>query len=474
MVNILQICDIYGIVFVINTNGKEKFTTTCGGLLSLLTASIVGCLTFLYGNDFFYKKNGIVRDNELTSYDAQYIEITDDNLPFMARLQYKDGFNLENERYQINFRYQDWSLNADGTSKLECNVNGNSQKNCSETAYMNNTDFVRDNLNTFICADIESIRKQCVEQTKNPNYKVTIGGEAGDRRNSYLFVQVSNFKYNSAGQPTDIVDVARFEEVVDQFVDLRYPSFNFDSTLQNNALKTVLKKERQGILPSAFKYEKKLFKKVTLLDDIGWLTEKLVEPIEALEQDATLPISSGPYFAADGKRRLFFQAVFMANNKQLTYHRRYMKMQDVMALVGGTVKLVVTVNFFLAKLVAVFLRQKALVEEYFETKQHMKEEVPLVNSIVSSSVEVKVKKNNKAESTIGFFEWYLTCARQSAVRKGTLAFYRKASDYISERMDVCSILDIFEKFQRLSEAVLTEEQLNELSSKRKTILPNLN
>ena len=144
---------------------------------------------------------------------------------------------------------------------------------------------------------------------------------------------------------------------------------------------------------------------MTLLDDIGWLTERLVEPIDAIEQDESLPTNFGPYIFDHGKRRLFYQTIFLVNSKTLTYRRRYMKLQDVMALVSGTVKLVVAVNFFFARLVAVFLRQRYLIEEYFEVKQQVKEEVPAVNSIVSSSTEVKVKESSKKISRVGIFEW---------------------------------------------------------------------
>ena len=468
-------CDYFGVVYVINTRGKEKFTTACGGFFSIVTLVIVTGLTLLYGADFFYKKNGIVTENELTSVDPEYVDIGNYEYPFMARLKFGNEFNLPSARFQINFRYWHYIEEIPGQQKFACLVEGNSQKSCAETPYNNNSlDFKKEDLSNFICPDFESIRKQCVEQTKDPNYKVLIGGNAGDKYYAFLSVQVSNFKYNSAGEKIDIVDESHFINYDgDTWLDFRYPHFNFNSTVPNNALKTVIKKERQAILPSSFRFEQKWFKRVSLQDDLGWLAENLTNPIESVDQDESLSTSSGPYIYGNGKLRLFNQILFMVNSKTLTFTRRYMKLQDLMALIGGTIKIIVSVNFFFARLVAIYLRQRALIEDYFELKREMKENVPAINSIVTSSAEVKVKENIKGATSIGFFEWYISCGRPSAVRQGTLLFYRKANEYIGERMDVCSILELFEKFSRLSEAVLTEDQMHEFSSKKKTMIANL-
>ena len=101
----LQMCDLFGVIYVINTRGKEKFLTACGGCLTIVTLVIVTELTLLYGADFFYKKNGIVTENEFTGADPEYVDIGNYEYPFMARLNFGNEYNLASFRYQINFRY---------------------------------------------------------------------------------------------------------------------------------------------------------------------------------------------------------------------------------------------------------------------------------------------------------------------------------------------------------------------------------
>ena len=125
---VLEMCDLFGITYVINTKGKEKFSTACGGCLTIFTVAIVSALTLLYGADFFFKKNGIVTENELTSADQQYIDIGNYDYPFMARLNYPNTEYLVSSRFQINFRYVHWTEEIPGQSKDICRLNGNTQK----------------------------------------------------------------------------------------------------------------------------------------------------------------------------------------------------------------------------------------------------------------------------------------------------------------------------------------------------------
>ena len=440
--------------------------------MTLITGVIVVTLTFLYGLEFFLKKNSITSDNELTNDDVQYVHLTNKIYPFMARLEYPEGSNLPNGRFQINAFYGDLELQEDSTYKYTCNVVFNTLKSCAFMPYKDIPEFSKDDLRNYLCIDFENIQKQCAQQTKNPKYEVKIGGFSGDKQRSRIVLQVSNYKLNAAGEAVDIVEASRFEEKSTVWLHIRYPSFSFNSQLAAGALKTVLKRETQNILETGVTYEHKFFKKVTLLDDYGWLLANIRKK-ESIELDENKSTSFGPYFSSDGKRRLFYQTLFYINQKELVFNRRFMKLQDLAALIYGSVKIVVSINFFVAMLFAHRLRQQELVDKFFTNEREAKVEMHVMNSIVSKNADFVVKENKKRVEPVGFFEQYLQFWKMSKVRSNALEFFKRANEYIKARMDVCSFLDLFEKFSRLSEMLLSEDQLQELLFERKTIITSI-
>ena len=219
MENSLQNLDMYGVSFNINTFGKQKFKTSFGGGLTLLTAAIVACFIYIFGTDFFHKKNPNVVENDLVHMTSKRIELRNDKYAFMFRLQ--DGFlqphNLEKIPYKLKGLYFHFMINEAGKDVQVCNTFGNDIiTKCSNTDATKNLDLGEIDLNSWMCWDIKKITTICRQQigSEDPDYVPTLGRHYGEKEYSTIQFDVENYVHN-------------YEKKVDTFVATKQESEAF-------------------------------------------------------------------------------------------------------------------------------------------------------------------------------------------------------------------------------------------------------
>ena len=122
------------------------------------------------------------------------------------------------------------------------------------------------------------------------------------------------------------------------------------------------------------------------------------------------------------------------------------------------------------------LRSRALINDLFEVDQEkvtaVQQEIAdgtIFNAIVQEA-KVTTSREERVEK-YGFFSFIYECFQKRRDQLGNVKFFKAAEKFIDERMDVMSILYLYEKVERLGELTLSEEdrQIFEVNRKRASL-----
>ena len=154
-----------------------------------------------------------------------------------------------------------------------------------------------------------------------------------------------------------------------------------------------------------------------------------------------------------------------------------MKLPTVISQVAGTINPIILIFALCISSYNRFCSDYQLIEEMFDTIwKPFKVEVS-VNSIVEESKgnksAVKMKVHKEA-TQLSFFSYYFKVCGQTGDMLRSREFFRLAREFIAVKLDVRTIIDFYEKFDKLSEMTMSDEQLDELVRKRKTVIVTSN
>ena len=176
-------------------------------------------------------------------------------------------------------------------------------------------------------------------------------------------------------------------------------------------------------------------------------------------------------------RIAYYNTIFNFNRNETVHKRRYIKLPEVISRVTGSLSSIIVCFTFLVVLYNGFLRDSLLINSLFDVSQTKPHSVVVqVDSLVDSSKveDSKVEaKPPKEDINLSFFAFYLRVCRRSADFARNSAFFVTARSYIAEKMDVRTILELQDKFTKLCDYTLTEEQKEEIQ-RNKTRLAMIN
>ena len=168
---ILNSIDMFGISYNIKTLGRDKYTSPLGGCLTIVALIVITGISFIFGTDFYFKKNPKVREEDVVHETMQEMKIDEFDHPFMIRMGSEDGFDGKPIVYSNNqnpfklvARYEEVKLNERKTYDKVCSVS-DAVINCSETSLNGNLRFTKLVLSEWFCLDYAKLLKVCSETT---------------------------------------------------------------------------------------------------------------------------------------------------------------------------------------------------------------------------------------------------------------------------------------------------------------------
>ena len=132
---------------------------------------VITGISFVFGTDFYFKKNPRVREEDVVHETMQEMKIDEFNHPFMIKLQSPighDGKSIDYSNSQNPFkpvaRYRDLKMNDKKKYDIVCRVSDAIIK-CSETSLKGYLGFTNLDLTLWSCLDYAKIIKVCSEKT---------------------------------------------------------------------------------------------------------------------------------------------------------------------------------------------------------------------------------------------------------------------------------------------------------------------
>ena len=208
---------------------------------------------------------------------------------------------------------------------------------------------------------------------------------------------------------------------------------------------------------------------VTALDDNGWMfpvTSKHESMMPDKVDTEYLPVEK----FADG-RRVYYAGFFIGSKKELVHKRSFMKLQTLIAVVGGMIKSITNFFLFVVTLRAINERDEQLIEVFYKTNVRntlqnsqieLKSEETKVNTVLEKAQVVAFNENR-----CNFFNRMFSFCWKSAEQGKQAKVKELMRAHLYEKMDVSYIIKLFEQFSLLKEMILTDDQ-KELIENKKT------
>jgi hypothetical protein len=347
MERILKFFDVYGREFSLLINGQTKFRSIIGGLLSILTVAVLTWCIISFGSDFYNKQNpkvnigdGIFSNKDIpilngSSYQEKYII-----------LQYDRNFDklFRPTVYYREFNTSDYSYEFISQCPLE---------------YLTLKNIVKDEEDY----NYHSFTYYCLRMN---NYY--LGGMP------YTYDAISSY-YPLTIYQQDCKEITH-DEMQKYNITSCDPSFN--TTL--DSMVVAIWYEKIGFVPdSKFPFINKIMRRNffmkqnltymveipininELKDDVGFLSEIFNTSFD-LNIEGTLFYEM--YFYSDKKYPGFDMHIYLSDSYK-TYTRKYQKLQDLLALIGGFMKLQFTIFGLFESFIRIYLIDSYIADEIF-------------------------------------------------------------------------------------------------------------
>jgi hypothetical protein len=459
MYNVFKSLDYFGSEIKLNIHGKEKLYTNFGGILTIVMGFLICIFSWFLGKDLIVKQFPLSysEDIALSRYDT--IQLGYRTFPFSVGISDNEQSSGDINKWQGYFTFSARLFHYDTTKGLStinlemepCTTKHYPQLSEEDFNIVNYTFCPKDlnqslkgfwsepeayyiHLRTGFCKNTTNVICKSLEEIRN-----------------YIYIQgvTVNLYYID-----NIVSPGNFTNPIKKVIGTSYyyldgrNSKDITINLSNNSVST----------------------------DEGWLFNDIKEEtyIKATEKQMDFQDND------QGDYQLVGLYIF-SNNKTIKTHRSYIKVQDILAKVGGIIKVFTLFIMVLNKMFAeVYMYIEIINSFYGFEKRHQTEENltissnihtsntlilrPTVNPGIKEVVEkYTIKKKKECQKiTLSFVQTlYLVYTKTfNRIMKNRTLPYEKERIKITKYFDYSSVIKLFEEFQTLKVLILEKNHLH--------------
>ena len=452
--------DIFGSKFSFLIFNKPFVHTYFSTILTITMMFTSVLFIFLFGQDFFYRKNPTTIQSKATRNYVNAINLTLND--YIAAWRIEDS--LGNAVDVTNILFPQF-LHYDSDTKRYENLE---MKKCSELNITNNETYNK--LKYFNCFD-----------WNNKNF----GGSWEDQSIYYFSLRLYYCDQNS---PEKCGDENKIKELLlsQLYLAVYYPYINF-SPDNNNSPYTVVYNQYYSLISSTLiKVDKIKVHQTIIQDDKHIIFNRYTN--NSIWSTSTI---SSDYFIFDSVNNdeSIYTVNFYMDKEYTLYRRKYIKLQETLTIVSTFIKL----NYIVFKFLAIFYNRiimyKKLAENCFSLSSFSANtsfpnkinlnmsntcpsDVKLDNFIAGTLGLVINKKRVKKYENIVFDKWFSIKYIMSCRRRGSykISLYEKAKLKINNKLDILTYLKAIMEFDYIKSNIFTENQLKELNSIKKEVL----
>ena len=387
----IKYCDIFGTKFSFYTDGKPKFYTILGGLLSLLLIIVCIILFVFYKLDDFKRNTPIVTTSSILPEGYHRIKFGEEKIwiPWRIADYYNQYVNHENLIYPIFSYYSGIRNNTNNNFNIK--TKKLNYKLCSETSMSNKPEFYKINipLDKLYCIDMDDLEMGGAWISLFINY-VTMDfylcedGIDYDETNPKCTTQqdiINKIGYNNSLQIEFYYPMVQFQPT-----NIKYPIIVFYEQIFYHISKFTNKINRI------------YFQEYILKDDLGWISKKSKK--SSYWGFSTI---NGDSYAITGKKDLInegstsrsFSLNIYLQPGIIYYERKYKRIIQIITEGLPIMSVVFTVFQNISKIFKVSEENKKLFELLFENLRAKKDRF---SEIAQKLIAVKQKKINNSNS----------------------------------------------------------------------------
>ncbi|KAL4489270.1 hypothetical protein ABPG72_006334 [Tetrahymena utriculariae] len=345
---------MYGQSIQLNLNKKNKYNTAFGGILSLVIFKLllVGC--WFFGKELIYKQNPQVISQMRVVDSPRRIDIRPDNLIIMM------GVANENAQY-----FSDPTIfTANAIQQVQVSyVDLNTGKTTIQLKNLNITMRLC-NKNDIGIPNTESYFNQlnfpalyCFDTSKQPVY---FEGDFNQKQFSQVFVYIEKCKNSTQSEvickPKEVIEKTLLLSKVGIFMsDQVVDPLNFKNPISTRGINLY------ASTSSDFPQEIGLYFTNQYIDTDAGIFYQDIQSISTFifSQQTITPFFSDPNALA----RILIR---LQKQKENYMKRTYLKLAEVVAQVGGLLKILVLLGFFLSNPISKLYYFKAIIDEIYQ------------------------------------------------------------------------------------------------------------
>ena len=356
---ILTEIDFYGTNFHLFFNKKRRFKTLYGGILTIFTMFLIITCIIFFGKNLFQKKNPTIYQTNVNE-GYSIIDLQKEKVTFAFRMENLDGEfeDFTNKIYPIIYYYSRPSNDSSYRSEYKTEE-FLSYHTCNESDY---DDFnLSEHYGKLYCLDW--------------------GGKnfGGYWDNNYIFYFEIRLYFCSNGQTYSINNTnCTSMEVLDELFNidnpmlfsLYYPVYYFDHNSVKNPLSKKYKNYFYYLNHKLQKNDRIYIKNYVLNDDQSWLfVNNKIKSVWGVDQiTSDFSFSTEEQLTKENASSMFYlMNVYMTPDK--TYYKRfYIKIQDVIAEVGGIIGVFSSITRIFCNFINGKLQKIKILEFLFDMK----------------------------------------------------------------------------------------------------------
>jgi hypothetical protein len=458
--------DVFGVHPAFNFNSESRFRTTKGGILSILFFCLCLAGILHFGQELYLKSSPyVVQSTEFANSPGRY-NLTDEFTVMIGIGSTTQFLYVDPTVYSITAKVLIETKHVD----------------------INGKEFIANNeimLRTEKCIPerhFGSFLSQFDEVKNNPGYcihpddkdKMFLQGSKGADSYAYLFITVDKCANKTIPgiicQPDSVIETLLGEGFFTlDYIDSIFDPKNFSdpkSNIRRHYFDTVSKK----FFKEYFFY----FNSLEFQTDDGFLIEDISYinhiTFDSISQALSTKNTIGPYYGAS----------FRLNNIKNTIFRKYTKIQDVVADVGGLIKGILIVLEILMYLFSTHDYHNRIINESYvvETKTHHNTKLQIATSFFNKSsaiennfikeittqninttrkdLEAKIKNTNfqKSNFSLNFFKsiYFSICAKNNR----NYNFFLTATDKFIHNTDIITYNKLVEEYEFIRNVLFDE------------------
>lgn len=455
----------------LTTLDGARHKTILGGFLTALSTITVLIISAYFTIETFQRKTVIILYNEEVN-DSPTVDLLD--YPFkMGMLNYTGG-SIENLDRIVQPVALYSAFSKDKVPQIELLP----LTLCSNKTYGNFSDLLSDdndpNKKAMYCIDTSSLKRN-----------LRLNGTFGQLTSQFMAFTFSKCANNTLYGKTNCLPSAQIDAaLVDSFVFINYIDYSIDNYNVSSPKRSYMNGIPLSTSPTLSKKYTIKYREINYETDLGFIFQDLNKQSFHMVETFNEQVAQFP-----GSYEL---AQFIITNSIIkgTYKRRYLKIQDLLANIGGVIKGIFVVSYLLENYLVRHVVTLNIIKKIFYVDgeddhilkynindSKIQNEYNAIRSVLPLNVSIfkqklplnlsnsnadlvnkyNVKNQNKKKIEISCFEYI--CSSALLRRNKNLKILDKVNTYLNKKISLCYLVNKLNEVDMMKYIIFNEDEL---------------